>query len=59
MKVRKVCKECGSDEVVVDAWAKWNEETQLYDIVENVFELEYCINCEGETTIIDEEINDA
>lgn len=55
-KVRKVCKECGSEDVVVDAWVGWNVETQEWDTVENVFDMEYCKDCEGETTIEDEEI---
>lgn len=55
-KVRKVCKECGSENVVSDGWVGWNVETQDWDTVENVFDMEYCKDCEGETTIVD--IND-
>lgn len=55
-KVRKVCKECGSEDVVSDAWVGWNIETQEWDSVDIVFDMEYCKNCDGETTIIDEEI---
>lgn len=54
-QVRKVCKECGSDNVVKDAWASWDEETQMY-VLEDFFDYEFCKDCDGETTIIDEEI---
>lgn len=54
--VRKVCSWCRSENVVTDAWVKWNVETQEWDIIEDVFDNEYCKNCDGETTIIDEEI---
>jgi hypothetical protein len=57
-KVRKVCKTCGSENVVSDAYVSWNVETQDWDIVESVFDMEFCYDCEGETTVVDEEINE-
>jgi hypothetical protein len=57
-KVRKVCKHCGSENVVSDAYVSWNVETQEWDTVESVFDMEFCYDCEGETTVIDKEINE-
>ena len=54
-KVTKICKHCKSEDVVKDAWVSWNIETQAFDTIHNVFDLEYCNNCEGETTIIDKD----
>jgi hypothetical protein len=54
-KVIKVCKTCGSENVLKDAWAKFNPEIQEW-VLENIFDNEYCEECENETTIIDKEI---
>lgn len=51
MKIRKVCHHCGGTNVVVDAWATWDEDAQEW-VLDNVFDYEYCTDCEGETTII-------
>ena len=57
-KVKKVCSHCGSENVVSDAYVSWNVETQEWDTVESVFDMEFCYDCEGETTIVDEEIDE-
>lgn len=49
---RMQCKHCGSDEVVKDAWAQWDEHKQEW-ILKDMFVFEYCTNCEGETNIIE------
>ena len=57
-KVKKVCSHCGSENVAADAWASWDvykQEWVLYD----VFDYEFCKTCEGETTIVDEEIDES
>lgn len=58
-RIRKVCQECGSTEVVKDAWAEWDEETQEW-VLQNVFDMGYCQNCEsssnGGLNIEDQEI---
>lgn len=46
-----VCKTCGSERVVKDAWACWNPETGLWDL-ENVFDNAFCHQCEGETSLV-------
>ena len=57
MKIRKVCIHCGSADVRADAWAEWNEEKQEWTLAE-VYDNKFCISCEDETHIIDEEINE-
>lgn len=55
MKIRKVCKRCGSVAVAVEAWATWDEEWQDY-VLEQVFESEYCRRCESSTESINKEL---
>ena len=51
-----VCKTCGSTELVWDAWAAWDVESQKFVLESN---LDYCDcqNCEGETTAVEKIIN--
>jgi hypothetical protein len=56
-KVRKVCKHCGSENVAKDAWSNWDVDKQEW-VLYDVFDYEFCKTCEGETTIVDEEINE-
>ncbi|MCT8327927.1 DUF3768 domain-containing protein [Acidimangrovimonas sediminis] len=46
-----VCKACGSERVVKDAWACWNPKFGLWEL-ETVFDHEHCHRCEGETTFV-------
>lgn len=48
--MKKVCKHCGSENVVKDAWASWDGEQW---VLEDFFDDEFCKDCDGETTIID------
>jgi hypothetical protein len=50
--VNKVCKYCGSDNVWADATAVWDSWDQEW-VLGSIFDNEYCIDCDGETTIID------
>lgn len=56
-KIRKVCSECGSTDVRVDAWASWDETNQQWELAES-YDNSWCIDCEGECTIDDEEIKE-
>lgn len=51
---RKICNHCGSENVWVDANADWDTEAQEW-VVCNIFDAEWCNDCDGETTIIDKE----
>ena len=40
------CPECGSNEIVTDAWVSWNMKTQCWEI-EEIFDNSFCYNCEN------------
>lgn len=50
--VRIVCRTCGSDDILSDAWARWNVETQQWEL-SSALDNEECCCCEGETHTID------
>ena len=54
-RVRKVCGTCGSERVTIDAWAAWDVDKQDW-VLDDIFDNEYCRDCEGETRIETEEI---
>ena len=54
--VKKVCRHCGSTDVLIDAWAKWDEETQKW-VLDSVYENTICETCDGETQIKDEPLD--
>ena len=54
-KIKKVCKYCGSENVLFDAYARWDINKQELVLLSTT-EDHYCEDCDGETTIIDEEI---
>jgi hypothetical protein len=54
-RVRKVCGTCGSERVTIDAWASWDVDKQDW-VLDDIFDNEYCHDCEGETRIETEEI---
>lgn len=56
VKVKKVCKYCGSDDVRKDAWAEWDEDKQEWVLADVYDSFNYCVKCEGETTIQDADI---
>ena len=49
---KRVCIKCGSDRVVKDAWAEWDEDSQQW-VLGAFFDDDYCLECEEETTIIE------
>lgn len=57
-KTKKVCSHCGSEDVRKDAWAKWDEDKQEWVLAE-FFDNDFCVVCDGETTIEDVEIPDS
>lgn len=60
-KVRMVCRTCGSENVLRDAFAEWDVENQSW-VLQNVFDDATCDDCGKETRIdevpIDEESED-
>jgi hypothetical protein len=53
-RVKKCCKYCGSENVSVDATARWDVETQRWELA-GLFDNSDCDDCGGETTIVDKD----
>ena len=51
-----VCQTCGSDVVTRDAWAEWDAAQQRWSLGAT-FDYAYCHFCEGETRLVEVEIN--
>ena len=49
------CGTCGSIDVVRDAWALWSVEHQKWEL-SDVSDYAFCGKCDGETTVVEEEI---
>ena len=49
-KEKPICTYCGSDDVSRDAYAKWDIDTQEWEII-TTFDSYYCEDCDGETSI--------
>lgn len=52
-KIKKCCKYCGSENVSIDAAARWNVDTQAWELAA-LFDNSDCDDCGGQTTIIDQ-----
>lgn len=52
--MKKVCNQCGSEDVTVDASASWNEETNDWEI-DTIWQNAYCNDCDGKCHIDDVE----
>ena len=48
----KICNECKSENVVFDAWARWDKSTQQMEL-KNIFDEEFCIDCDSLTSVDD------
>jgi hypothetical protein len=51
-KIVAVCKECGSEAVVADAYAVWSVETQQWEVGDVYDKGAFCHDCDGETRIV-------
>ncbi len=51
--VRMVCKTCGSEDVLCDAYAAWNYEKQEWELSSCFDKGAYCNDCDGETRIVE------
>jgi hypothetical protein len=49
-KVIMICNTCGSEEVLVDAWAAWDKDNQRWELF-NTFDAAFCAECDGECSI--------
>lgn len=50
----KCCADCGSENVVLDAWASWDFTKQDWALA-TTFDAEFCRDCERSTTIVNVE----
>lgn len=57
-RITKVCATCGSEDVRCDAFAVWNVELQEWELSATFDKGSVCEPCGGETTIIDESIEE-
>jgi len=57
-KVTIICKQCGSDNVMLDAYAMWSVEEQKWTLAAT-YDVSHCVDCEGETRLIEKEISNA
>jgi Fe-S cluster biosynthesis and repair protein YggX len=52
-----ICKNCGSDNVVRDAWAAWSPHENAW-VIESVFDHAHCNDCDRETLLKEVELAD-
>ena len=50
MKIKYVCKQCGSDHVGRDAFCDWNVNTQQWEIA-NLMDNDFCFECLRDTDL--------
>ncbi len=49
--LKPICSECGNDDILNDAYAEWDMDTQSW-IIQQVFDKgAICQDCEGETSL--------
>jgi ribosomal protein S27AE len=48
---KPICSTCGSDDIVVDAYARWNPVTQQFELDGDTSTTSLCGKCGGETSI--------
>lgn len=50
-----VCKQCGSDNVMRDAYAMWSVEEQKWTLAAT-YDVTHCVDCEVEAPLIEKEL---
>jgi hypothetical protein len=55
MKVKMVCRWCGSENVRRDADVAWDVDQQRWELVA-VYDNADCEDCEGETSLLEKEV---
>lgn len=48
-KQKPICEACGSEDILVDAYASWDVETQKY-VLHSTYDDTRCNDCGGENT---------
>lgn len=55
-RVKMVCSTCKSDEVLCDAYAEWDVDTQKWELQNTFDKGAFCAKCDGETRLEEVEI---
>ena len=55
-RIKIVCRECGSEDVLSDAYAAWNRRAQRWELVDTFDKGAHCNACDGETRLDEIEI---
>jgi len=58
MRTQVVCAHCGSRNVVVDAYAQWDEEKQEFEVVQTFDKGAFCADCDDHTRVNEIPIED-
>jgi hypothetical protein len=56
-KIKMVCADCGSDDVLADAYAEWDVASQKWELQNTFYKGAYCNACEAETRLDEQEID--
>lgn len=56
-KIKYVCEACGSEDVVWDAYAEWNQDTQEFEL-RSTFDYSVCNTCGKENCAVEHEITE-
>lgn len=56
--IKITCSTCGSDDVRRDAWAEWDIDLQKW-VLGTVFDAGHCESCEGESRLVEEELEES
>ena len=51
MEIYCVCRQCGNEDVLHDAYAIWNREAQRFEVYNTFDKGSYCNTCEGDCSI--------
>ena len=57
MKIEKVYGTCGSQAVLIDAYAEWDFDSQSWEL-QSSYDFSWCRDCDAETNLIDQEIKE-
>lgn len=58
MKYKPVCKYCGNERVLRDAYARWDYDLQEW-VISSTYNSFYCDQCDGPTSLIEKTISEA
>lgn len=55
--VKMVCANCGSEDVLADAYASWNYTEQRWEVESTFDKGAFCRDCDGDTRIDEKEVS--